>query len=91
MSYSQIMDYLNRDNDDPVVWRFNKIIAHQGPLDKNHKDYKGSTFNVSVEWENGEVTEEPLAIIAADDPITCAIDARDNNLLDMAGWKCLRP
>src|SRR5687768_4451851 len=36
---NQIVGYLNRDNDDPVIWRFSKIIAHQGPLDSNHKDY----------------------------------------------------
>ena len=87
MSYNQIMDYLSKDDGDPVVWRFNKILAHQGPLDSNHKDYKGSTFNISIEWENGEVSEEPLTIIAADDPVTCAIYARDNNLLDTPGWK----
>jgi hypothetical protein len=40
-----------------------------------------------IEWENGEVTAEPLSIIAKDDPITCAIYARDNNLLDQEGWR----
>jgi hypothetical protein len=40
-----------------------------------------------VEWENGEITAEPLSIIAADDPVSCAIYARDNNLLDVDGWK----
>ena len=60
------------------------IIAHQGPLDTSHKDYKGSTYNVSIEWENGEITDEPLSIIAADDPVTCAIYARENNLLTPA-------
>ena len=40
-----------------------------------------------VGWENGEITTEPLLIIAADDPISCAIHARDNNLLDVDGWK----
>jgi hypothetical protein len=40
-----------------------------------------------VEWENGEQTNEPLSIIGADDPVTCAIYARDNNLLDLPGWK----
>jgi hypothetical protein len=38
-----------------------------------------------MEWENGEITEEPLAIIAADDPVTCAIYAilikKDRNAL----------
>jgi len=48
---------------------------------------QGSSYNVLVEWENGEITSETLSIIAADDPVTCAIYARDNNLLDPEGWK----
>ena len=68
MSYNQIMDHLNKDNDDPVIWKFKDIIGHQGPLDPNHKDYKGSTYNVSIEWENGEITDESLSLIATDDP-----------------------
>jgi hypothetical protein len=43
-----------------------------------------------VEWENGEVTAEPLTVIAADDPVTCAIYARENDLLDKPGWKRFR-
>ena len=38
--------------------------------------------NVMVKWETGEVTSQPLNAIAADDPVTCAIYARENNLLD---------
>ena len=37
-----------------------------------------------VEWETGEITTEPLQIIAADDPVTYV---RDNNLLELPGWK----
>ncbi len=40
-----------------------------------------------IEWENGEVTSEPLSIIVADDPATCAIYSRENNMLDLDGWK----
>jgi hypothetical protein len=28
-----------------------------------------------------------MTTIAADDPVTCAIYAKDNNLLDVPGWK----
>ena len=31
--------------------------------------WKGSEYNVQVEWETGEITFEPLFIIAADDPV----------------------
>ena len=35
-----------------------------------------------VEWETGEITEEPLPIIAVDDPVTCAAYAKKHLLLD---------
>ena len=50
-----------------------------------HPDYKGSSYNVKIEWENGEVTYEPLDMITKDDPVTCAIYARKNNLLNKPG------
>ena len=37
--------------------------------------------------ETGEFTAEPLTIIAADDPMTCAIYAREKDLLDKPDWK----
>ncbi len=40
-----------------------------------------------AEWEDGSITAEPLGIIAADDPVTCAIYARENDLLLKDGWK----
>ena len=40
---------------------------------------KGCKYNVQVEWETGEITFEPLSIIAADDPVTCAAYAKEND------------
>jgi hypothetical protein len=37
------------------------------------------------EWGDHKTT---LGIIAADDPVTCAICAKENSLLDQTGWKC---
>jgi hypothetical protein len=87
ITYNQMLDYISRDEEDPVVWKFRQITAHQGPLKPDHPDYNGSTYNVMVEWENGEITSEPLTVIAADDPVTCAIYAKDKGLLDKPGWK----
>ena len=39
-----------------------------------------------VEWETGEITEEPLSIIAKDDPPTCAAYAKEHNLLHLPEW-----
>ena len=53
-------------------------------------DWKGSKYNVQVEWETGEITFEPLSIIAADDPVTCAAYAKENDLLALEGWHRFR-
>ena len=73
----------NNDSPDPV-WKFRHIIAHEGPLEPHHPNYKGSRFNVMMEWP------EPLKIVGADDPVSCAIYARDNNQLDVDGWKLFK-
>ena len=87
LSYTEIVSRLEQDEDGDVIWKFRRITGHEGPLTKHHPNYRGSNYNVMVEWENGEVTAEPLTTIAADDPVTCAIYARDNKLLDTPGWK----
>ncbi len=90
ISYNQMLDFITRDEENPVVWKFCKIVSHQGPLAHNHPDYNGSSYNIMIEWENGEITSEPLAVIAADDPVTCAIYAKEKNLLHLPGWKRFR-
>ena len=87
MTYDQIVSKIEEEMDSDIVWKFKRITAHEGPLAPNHRNYKGSSYNVMVEWENGEITSEPLSVIAADDPVTCAIYARENNLLELEGWK----
>ena len=73
ITYAKLMDYLQRDEESPpIYWKFKRIISHQ-KVARNHPDYNGSQINVMVEWENGEVTSEPLKIIAESDPVTCAV------------------
>ena len=94
MSYNQLMDYIQKGTDaeeDPdSLFKFRDIVAHQGPLESIDPDQKGSKYNVMVEWESGEVTYEPLTLISKDDPITCAVYAKKNDLLDTTGWKHLK-
>ena len=68
------------------LYRFRAIIGHQGPLLASDPDWKGSKYNVQVEWETGEFTFEAFSIIAADDPVTCAAYAKQNDLLALEGW-----
>jgi Reverse transcriptase (RNA-dependent DNA polymerase) len=73
-----------------VVWSFQQIKGHQGPLRKTHPEYKGSAYNVLVQWEDGSETYEPLEIIIKDDPVSVANYAAQNNLIDTPGWKRVR-
>ena len=87
LTYNQVMEYMTKDEDEDIVWKFKDIIGHQGPLSKSHKDYNGSPYNLTVLWENGETTSKPLSIIATDNPISCANYGQKNNLLDLSGWR----
>jgi hypothetical protein len=95
LTYNEILDHIDRnnmdvENDMEQLYKFRRITAHQGPLRTTDQDYKGSTYNVLVEWETGESTYEPLDMIGHDDPVTCAEYAMRNELLDTPGWKRFR-
>ena len=83
-----MLNCLGKDNwDEETLFKFGAITGHQGPLDNDDPNYKGSLYNVMVEWETGKIAEELLSIIAADDPVTCAAYTKKHNLLNLWGWK----
>ncbi|GAX11913.1 hypothetical protein FisN_UnNu034 [Fistulifera solaris] len=90
LTYGEVMDYINRDIANPTVWKFRKIVDHQGPLTVKDKEYAGSPYNVKVAWENGEVTWIPLDQFAKEAPVECAIYAKANDLLHANGWRRFR-
>ena len=75
---------------DQKFYKFRAIIGHEDPLKATDPNWKGSKWNVQIEWETGEITYEPLSVIAADDPITCAAYAKEKNLYNLDGWKRFR-
>ena len=87
VTYNQILEHLEQDQEAEGVWKFKDITGHQGPLRQGDPGYNGSSWNVQIAWENGEVTYEPLEIFAKQDPVTCAAYAKKHNLLDKPGWK----
>ena len=82
MSYVQILDHLDQQEQLDDLYKFTAITGHQGPLSPQYENYKGTKYNVMVEWETWEITEEPLPLIAADDPVTCATCAKKHDLLN---------
>ena len=87
VSYNDIINHIEKDDTESGEWKFTSIDGHQGPLSRGDKDYKGCRYNVLVNWDSGESTYEPLNVIAHDDPVSCALYAKDNNLLEEDGWK----
>ena len=71
---------------DQDLLKFRAIIGHQGPLAASDPDWKGSKYKVQVEWETGEITFEPLSVIAPHDPVTCTAYAKEHGLFAVEGW-----
>ena len=91
ISYNQVLNYLEKDNQEhDSLYKFSAITNHHGPLKKSDPNFIGSLYNVMVEWETGEITEEPLSFIVQDDPVTCADYAKEHNLLRLPEWNKLK-
>jgi hypothetical protein len=92
VTYNELMDYFGKAEDESgQLWKFCHTVSHQGPLKQNPPDFNGSSYNIMLEWENGEKMPEPLDVVAKDNPITCAVYAKENGLLDAPGWKQFKP
>ena len=92
VAYNDICDYIEEDHTWDGVYNFREILDHEGPLNAHDKKYKGSKWNLLILWDTGEQTWEPLWTvdkkgIAQTDPVTVAIYAKENDLLDTPGWK----
>ena len=72
------------------LYRFKCINDHKGPYTSSDPEYNGSSYNLLIEWETGEQTWEPLSNIIASDPYTCAVYAKEHDLLNTPGWKVLK-
>ena len=90
LSYNHILDHLEQKQHQDNLFKFRAIIGHQTPLSHGDTNYKGSRYNVMAEWVIGEITEDPLSLTAADDPVTCAVYAMKDDLLCLYGWKWFR-
>ena len=94
ISYKQLMEYLEDKTDtgplEDGLYRFKCIKDHKGPYTSSDPEYNESSYNLRIEWETGEQTWEPLSHIIASDPYTCAVYAKEHNLLNTPGWKLLK-
>ena len=85
-----VEQYTETKDGQDAKYAFTEILDHEGPITKNHNNYKGSSYNVHVKWDDGSQSWEPLSTIANDDPLTVARYAQEHELLDTPGWKRLK-
>ena len=92
--YNQLMECLEENFDtgqhEEVLYKFKCIKDHRGPYTSTDPEYLGSSYNLLIEWETGEMTWEPLSNIIADDPYSCVVYAKKFDLLNTQGWKQLK-
>eukprot|EP00934_Nitzschia_sp_Nitz4_P007781 Nitzschia sp. Nitz4//scaffold70_size99833//3167//3640//NITZ4_004581-RA/size99833-processed-gene-0.23-mRNA-1//-1//CDS//3329557093//7771//frame0 len=83
LAYHEFAMALEDELDHDGVFKFRRICSHQGPFTKDDPEWLGSNWNLQIEWENGEITSEPLTFFAKEDPVSCAIYAKNAGLLDL--------
>jgi hypothetical protein len=77
---------LHRIYDPGAVWTFQAIKNHQGPLNSEHPDCKGSLYNALVHWEDGSESYEPLDLMIKDDPVSLAQYAMEELQRTRSNW-----
>ena len=87
MSYKDIINHIENQEDEDILWEFKGIVSHEGTLNDSHTNYKGSHYNFMVEREIGETTTKLLSVTVADDPVTCDLYDDENDLLQQDGRK----
>jgi len=92
VAHNDLVDHIEKDTTWDGVWTFEKIPSHE-KVRAGDKDHRGFGTHCLVLWSAGEQTWEPPCDRSGktglwiDDPVTAAICARDNGLLDEPGWK----
>ena len=87
MSYNDIINHVLNQEDKDIMQKFKCIVSNEVPLIAYCPNYKVLRYNFMVYWDTGYTTTEPIDNITSDDPVTCAMYADENNLLQDEVWK----
>ena len=92
ISYGELSDIIEcqqseEQSAEDKLFFLKRIISHHGPMKPTDPNYKGSSWNVKIEWDDGSITYEPLDMVGQDDPFGCAKYAKEHDLLELPGWK----
>ena len=79
MEYNDLINLINAKHEDG-----NGLHSYNAILD--HRKKRGK-LEVQIQWDDGDVTWEPLKEMKLADMVTLAKYAHDHNLVDQPGWK----
>ena len=78
ISYNQLIEYSEDTQDtrqtEDGLYKFKSIQDHRCSYSSFYPEYLGSSYNLLVEWENGEMTWEHQSNIIIDDTYSCAVN-----------------
>ena len=86
---NDIIRNVEKDHNAHDLWKCKRTTVRKVSIFPHHHKYKESSYNVRTEWKIEEGTIEPIGSISANDPVSCAIYAKQQNLLDTPSWKKL--
>ena len=75
MTYNEILPHIEKGENNSAessCW-FRKIVGHEGLRILSNPSYSISWWNGHMECEKEESTIVPLAVIAAEEPVTCDV------------------
>ena len=95
ISYNELSDLVSeslaaKESGQQDFVSYSGILDHQGHLKAHDPRYKGSSYNVLVNWDDGTQTWEPINLIGKQDPVTIVRYGHDNRLLNKPGGKFLQ-
>ena len=95
ISYNELSDLVTeslaaKESGKQDLTSYAGVLDHQGPLKSYGPKYKGSSYNVLVDWDDKTQTWEPLNTMAKQDPVTLAHYTHDNGLLNEPEWNFVR-
>ena len=71
-------------------YTFDRILTHQGPLERSDSRYISARWNLKILWSTRESTWEPYDRVFEDAPLEVIQYARSHNLLDNPDWTFVR-